>query len=42
MHKPMPPLRALIAFEAAVRHSSFKRAAEELHITPGAVSQQVQ
>ncbi|WP_116474541.1 LysR substrate-binding domain-containing protein [Zobellella maritima] len=42
MHKPMPPLRALVAFEAAVRHASFKQAAEELHLTPGAVSQQVQ
>lgn len=42
MQKQMPPLRALVAFEAAVRHSSFKDAAKELHITPGAVSQQVQ
>lgn len=41
MHKPMPPLHSLIAFEAAVRHASFKVAAKELHITPGAVSQQV-
>ncbi|GGC08855.1 transcriptional regulator [Marinobacterium zhoushanense] len=38
----MPPLRALIAFEAAVRHVSFKLAARELHVSPGAVSQQVQ
>ncbi|SFG48615.1 LysR substrate-binding domain-containing protein [Neptunomonas qingdaonensis] len=42
MHRPMPPLRALVAFEASVRHASFKQAADELHITPGAVSQQVQ
>ncbi|MFP2768966.1 LysR substrate-binding domain-containing protein [Oceanisphaera sp. KMM 10153] len=42
MHKPMPPLRALVAFEASVRHASFKLAAKELHLTPGAVSQQVQ
>lgn len=42
MHKAMPPLRALIAFEAAVRTGSFKQAAVELNITPGAVSQQVQ
>jgi len=41
MHKSMPPLRALLAFEAAVRCGSFKQAATELHITPGAVSQQV-
>lgn len=42
MRKPMPPLRSLVAFEAAVRHASFKQAAEEMCITPGAVSQQVQ
>lgn len=41
VRKTIPPLRALIAFEAAVRHASFKRAAEELCITPGAVSQQI-
>ncbi|WP_165390160.1 LysR substrate-binding domain-containing protein [Thalassococcus sp. S3] len=29
------------AFEAAARHSSFKKAAEELHVTPAAVSQHV-
>ena len=33
-----PPLNALRAFEAAARHSSFKIAANELHVTPGAVS----
>jgi len=38
---PMPPLNALRAFEAAARHGSFARAAQELHVTPGAVSQQV-
>jgi len=37
----LPPLNALRAFEAAARHLSFKRAAGELHVTPGAVSQQV-
>lgn len=36
-----PPLNALRAFEAAARHLSFKRAAEELFVTPAAVSQQV-
>jgi len=36
-----PPLNALRAFEAAARHSSFKIAAKELHVTPGAVSHQV-
>src|SRR5262245_22952922 len=34
-------LSYLPAFEAAARHLSFKRAAEELHITPSAVSQQM-
>ena len=37
----LPPLKALRAFEAAARHASFTAAAEELHITHSAVSQQV-
>src|SRR5260221_6826268 len=37
----LPPLNALRAFEAAARHLSFKQAARELHVTAGAVSQQV-
>ena len=37
----LPPLNALRAFEAAARHLSFKLAARELHVTPGAVGQQV-
>ena len=37
----LPPLNALRAFEAAARHLSFKNAARELHVTPGAVSHQV-
>jgi LysR family transcriptional regulator, glycine cleavage system transcriptional activator len=36
-----PPLNALKAFEAAARHESFTRAAEELYVTQGAVSHQV-
>ncbi len=36
-----PPLNALRAFEAAARHLSFKKAALELHVTPGAVSHQI-
>src|SRR5688572_21150072 len=36
------PLTALRSFEAAARHGSFTRAAEELHVTQGAVSRQVQ
>jgi LysR family glycine cleavage system transcriptional activator len=37
----LPPLAPLRAFEAAARHLSFTRAAEELHVTQGAISQQV-
>ena len=37
----LPPLNALRAFEAAARHLSFRKAAEELHVTPAAVSQQI-
>ncbi|WP_160121568.1 LysR substrate-binding domain-containing protein [Rhodovarius lipocyclicus] len=37
----MPSLNALRAFEAAARHRSITRAAEELSVTPGAVSRQV-
>lgn len=35
------PLNALRVFEAAARHLSFRDAAEELHVTPAAVSQQI-
>ncbi|MBB6591727.1 LysR family transcriptional regulator [Ralstonia solanacearum] len=38
---PLPPLHFLIAFEAVVRHSSFTRAAVELHLTQSAVSRQI-
>lgn len=37
----LPPLAALRAFEAAARHLSFKRAADELTVTPTAISHQV-
>lgn len=37
----LPPLNGLRAFEAAGRHLSFKAAARELSVTPGAVGQQV-
>ncbi len=37
----LPPLNGLRAFEASARHLSFRRAADELCVTPGAVSQQV-
>ncbi len=39
--RQLPSLNALRAFEAAARHASFSRAAEELFVTPAAVSQQV-
>ena len=41
MARHLPPLNALRFFEAAARHRSFIRAAEELHVTPAAVSQQI-
>lgn len=41
MARKLPPLTALRAFEAVARHLSMARAAEELHVTPAAVSQQV-
>lgn len=37
----LPPLTTLAAFEAAARHLSFKNAARELSVTPGAVSHQI-
>ncbi|WP_341891397.1 transcriptional regulator GcvA [Variovorax sp. YR752] len=41
MSRPIPPLNALRAFEVAARHLSFTRAADELFVTPSAVSHQV-
>ncbi len=37
----LPPLNSIRAFEATARHLSFSKAADELNVTPGAVSQQV-
>jgi LysR family glycine cleavage system transcriptional activator len=37
----MPPLSTLRAFESVVRLQSISLAAKELHVTPGAISQQV-
>ena len=37
----LPPLTSLATFETAARHRSFKGAAEELGVTPGAVSHQI-
>lgn len=41
MLRRLPSLNALKAFEAAARHQSFTKAAEELFVTQGAVSHQV-
>jgi LysR family glycine cleavage system transcriptional activator len=41
MLRRLPPLNTLRAFEAAARNESVTRAAEELHVTQGAVSQQI-
>src|SRR4051812_46558215 len=41
MARRLPPLAALRPFEAAARLESFTRAADELHLTHGAVSHQV-
>lgn len=37
----LPPLSSLVSFESAARHVSFKKAADELNVTPAAVSHQV-
>ncbi|WP_238318512.1 LysR substrate-binding domain-containing protein [Thalassospira australica] len=39
--KPLPPLNALRAFDAAGRHLNFRIAAEELGVTQGAVAQHI-
>lgn len=38
----LPPLNTLLPFEATVRHASMTAAAQELHVTHGAVSRQIQ
>lgn len=37
----LPPLNALRAFEAVARHRSFRKAADELFVTPAAVTHQI-
>ena len=39
--RPLPPLTALRAFEAAARHGNFVKAAAELGVTAGAISQHI-
>ena len=41
MSDRLPPLTALRAFDAAARHMSFAQAAEELNVTPAALSFQI-
>lgn len=41
MPRRLPPLSSLRAFEVVARHETFRAAAEELHVTPAAVMQQV-
>ena len=41
MSDTLPPLPAFRVFEAAARHLSFTKAAQELNVTPAAVSQQI-
>ncbi len=41
MSRRLPPLNAMRAFEAAARHLSFTKAADELNVTQAAISHQV-
>ena len=41
MARKLPPLNSLPCFEAAARHLNFSKAAEELNITPGAISRAI-
>ena len=41
MGQPIPSLNALKAFESAARHLSFSKAAEELNVTPAAISHRI-
>src|ERR1700731_3387959 len=41
MPTSLPPLNGLLVFEAAARHLSFTRAADELNVTQTAVSHQI-
>jgi DNA-binding transcriptional LysR family regulator len=41
MRRKIPSTTALLVLDAAARHGSFSRAADELHMTEGAVSRQI-
>lgn len=41
MRRKIPPLQTLVCFEAAARHESYTRAAQELSVTQSAVSRQI-
>ncbi|WP_424945623.1 LysR family transcriptional regulator [Candidatus Spongiihabitans sp.] len=41
MRRRLPPLNAIVAFESAARHKSFKKAGDELCVTSSAISHQV-
>ena len=41
MRKKIPSTAALLAFEAAARHQSFTRAADELALTQSAICRQI-
>ena len=41
MRRKIPSLQALACFDAAARHQSYTRAAQELALTQGAVSRQI-
>ena len=41
MSRTLPPLETFRFFEAAARHLNFTHAAEEMHVTHGAVSQRI-
>lgn len=42
MARKIPSMSAIMAFEAAARHENFSVAANELNLTPGAISKQIQ
>ncbi|HRP28797.1 MAG TPA: LysR family transcriptional regulator, partial [Burkholderiaceae bacterium] len=41
MRRRLPTLQALDCFEAAARHQSYTRAAQELSLTQGAISRRI-